>query len=71
MVSALALLQHRNCRILPIDTRYPDLGSAHALDVATHELMATTDDVAAVLAALESDWNAEEIVRSGETLYQV
>jgi len=65
------LLQHRNCRILRVDTLYPDAGSAHDFDVTTHELMASPDDVADVLEKVESAWTAEEIVSSVEAWYHV
>jgi hypothetical protein len=65
------LLQHRNCRILTVETLYPNVGSAHDLDVATHELIASPGDVADVLAAVESGWDAEEVVRSVDAWYQV
>ncbi len=65
------MLQHRNCRVLSVDTLYPAAGSAYDLDVASHALMASAGDVADVLAALESSMSADEIRRSVETWYQI
>ena len=65
------LLQHRNCRILRVDRLCPDVGSAHDLDVVTHELMASPDEVADLLATVEVVWSADEIVRSVEAWHRV
>jgi hypothetical protein len=65
------LLQHRNCRSLSVDMLYPDVSSAHDLDVANPELMASSDEVAELMAVLESTSNADEIGQSVEAWYQV
>lgn len=65
------LLQHRKCRILSVDTIYPDIGSAHDLDIATHEVLATADDVADVLATLQADSTIDQILQSVESWHLV
>ena len=65
------LLQHRNWRILGVDTLYPSVGSAHDLDLETREVMASADEVADAITTVESGWTAEEIVRSAELWHHV
>lgn len=65
------LLQHRNCRILAIESLYPGVGSAHGLDVASQELMASVDEVADFVAALEDSSSADEISRSVESWHRL
>lgn len=65
------MLQHRNCRVLPVDTLFPAAGSAYDLDVASHELMASAGEVADILAVLENAMSADEISRSVEAWYQI
>jgi hypothetical protein len=65
------LLQHRNCRVLAVEALYPGVGSAHDLDAAGHELMASSGEVADFIAALENALSTDEINRSVKNWYQV
>jgi len=65
------MLKHRNCRVLTVEVLYPGVGSAHDLDVAGYELMASSSEVANSIAVLENALSADEINQSVENWYQV
>ncbi|MBT3371895.1 MAG: hypothetical protein HOA08_16780 [Rhodospirillaceae bacterium] len=48
------MLQHRNCRILHVDTLYPASGSVYELAVPTHELAAPPAEISAIMTELEN-----------------
>ena len=60
------MLQHRHCRILPIDTLYPGQGSVYELGVPTNEFAATPADISVVIAELEKSHSQASISQSVE-----
>jgi hypothetical protein len=65
------LLQHRNCRILDVDTVYTAVGSSHELDVPTDELVPSVDEISEVLGSLEATSSIDQIVRSVDAWCEV
>ena len=67
----LHLLRHRRSRVLEVGVLYPNVGSAHEFDVAGDDLMATCDEAAALVSALENTVGEDEITRSVENWYRI
>ena len=55
------LLQHRNCRILHVDTLYPAVGSVYEFGVPAFELTAPPAEISAIIMELENSDNPDAI----------
>lgn len=65
------LLQHRHLQVLPIDTVLPKVSSVYELDIPIHELQATPEQVATIMAHMTANYTAETLAAAVDNWYRL